>query len=285
MLCLQELPLSSICPSNSIPIHFSLCLNLKQTHNSDVMNGYTSTVLAYGQTGTGKTTTMEGDISDPVAYGIIPRSITKIFETLDEPKFTQSRVTCSYLEIYNEELSDLLADNNTRADGGEKIEIMNGKEGTFCRGLIEKEVTTLTDVLDLIQKAVQSRRIGETKMNKRSSRSHCIFTVHVYSRSESVDSSGNGNNVENHGKLHMVDLAGSENAKSSELGSRQSQSGSTRERERKNINTSLLTLGRVISAVKNISQGKKTERVPYRLVSFLYAIVMAWMLLCAANIA
>ena len=244
------------------------------------MNGYTSTVLAYGQTGTGKTTTMEGNISDPVAYGIIPRSINKIFETLDEPRFTQSRVTCSYLEIYNEELSDLLADNNNRADGGEKIEIMNGKEGTFCRGLIEKEVATLKDVLDLIQKAVQSRRIGETKMNKRSSRSHCIFTVHVYSRCESVD--GSGNNMEYHGKLHMVDLAGSENAKSSELGSRQSPSGSTRERERKNINTSLLTLGRVISAVKNISQGKKNERVPYRLVSFLYTIVMAWMLLCAA---
>ena len=242
------------------------------------MNGYTSTVLAYGQTGTGKTTTMEGNILDPVAYGIIPRSINRIFETLHEPKF--SRVTCSYLEIYNEELSDLLADNNNRADGGEKIEIMNGKEGTCCRGLIEKEVATLKDVLDLIQKAVQSRRMGETKMNKRSSRSHCIFTVHVYSRCESVD--GSGNNMEYHGKLHMVDLAGSENAKSSELGSRQSPSGSTRERERKNINTSLLTLGRVISAVKNISLGKKNERVPYRSVSFIYAIVIARMLLCAA---
>jgi len=221
------------------------------------MNGYTSTVLAYGQTGTGKTTTMEGDISDPVAYGIIPRSINKIFETLEKPKFKQSRVTCSYLEIYNEELSDLLADNRD----GEKLEIMNGKEGNFCRGLVELEVETLEDVLNLIHKAVQSRRIGETKMNKRSSRSHCIFTVHVYSVSESME--GNGN-VEYHGKLHMVDLAGSENAKSSELGSRQSPSGSTRERERRNINTSLLTLGRVISAVKNISQGKKNERVPYR---------------------
>ena len=169
------------------------------------MRGYTSTILAYGQTGTGKTHTMEGDISDPSLYGVIPRSIGHIFKALEQPKFTSGSVTCSYLEIYNEELCDLFADSLNH----EKLEIYNGNEGTCCKNLIEKEVQKPEDVLALIRKADQSRRIGETKMNKQSSRSHCIFTVHVYSRSESFD----GNPTDYHGRLHMVDLAGSENSK------------------------------------------------------------------------
>ena len=168
------------------------------------MSGYTSTVLAYGQTGTGKTHTMEGDISDPFTYGIIPRSMNHIFETLQDKRFVSSRVTCSYLEIYNEELSDLFAYGDSV-----KLEILNTKDGMCFRGLVEKEVKTSEDVLALIRKAAESRKIGETKMNKESSRSHCIFTVHVYSRRQSAD----GIPVDYHGKLHMVDLAGSENAK------------------------------------------------------------------------
>lgn len=225
----------------------------------DVMRGYTSTVLAYGQTGTGKTHTMEGDISDPTKFGVIPRSINQIFETLqNNPDLVQSTVTCSYLEIYNEELSDLFADDKSQQR--EKLDIVNGPDGTYCKGLIEKEVKNLTDVLQLIRKAVQSRKIGETNMNKHSSRSHCVFTVHVYARGKSLDKA----TIDYHGKLHMVDLAGSENAKSSEIGSRSSKDGTVRERERKNINTSLLTLGRVIAAVKSASEGKKNIRVPYR---------------------
>jgi hypothetical protein len=177
----------------------------------DVLSGYTSTVLAYGQTGTGKTHTMEGDISDPKLHGIIPRSIEHIFQTLQDERFSATRVTCSYLEIYNEELCDLFADDFNDV----KLEIFNGRDGTRCKNLIEKEVKKPSDVLDLIRKADMSRKIGETKMNKQSSRSHCIFTVHVYTRSNSFDDSL----TDYHGKLHMVDLAGSENAKA-DVGSR-----------------------------------------------------------------
>ena len=153
---------------------------------------------------------MEGDISSPETYGVIPRSIDHIFKSLQHPNIEDSHVTCSYLEIYNEELRDLFSD-----DYKVKLEVLNGKDGPICRGLTEKEVSRPEDVLELINKAELSRKIGETKMNKQSSRSHCIFTVHVFSRVESHD----GYPIEYHGKLHMVDLAGSENAKA-DIGSR-----------------------------------------------------------------
>ena len=149
---------------------------------------------------------MEGNILEPTLYGIIPRSINHIFQTLQQERFTASRVSCSYLEIYNEELCDLFADESSDV----KLEIFHGKNGTSCKNLIQKEVHELGDVLDLIKKAELSRKIGETKMNKQSSRSHCIFTVHVHTRHKSFD----GSPTDYHGKLHMVDLAGSENAKS-----------------------------------------------------------------------
>jgi len=220
----------------------------------DVLKGYESTVFAYGQTGTGKTYTMEGSLTAPSQYGIIPRSTEAIFTTLASPEFESSRVACSYLEIYNEELHDILT-----VDAAQKarLEIVNGKHGTFCRGLTEKEVKSSEDVLKLVQMAERSRKIGETKMNKQSSRSHCIFTVSVYTKRKTPDGT-----VDYHGKLHLVDLAGSECAKNAGLG-RSSNNESTRERERMNINRSLLTLGRVISAVKSLNQGKKV-RVPYR---------------------
>ena len=93
------------------------------------MEGYESTVFAYGQTGTGKTHTMEGDLSDPLKYGVIPRSADAIFRALKSKKYESYRVTCSILEIYNEELCDILAERNSTT----KLEIMNRKSGTFCR--------------------------------------------------------------------------------------------------------------------------------------------------------
>jgi len=221
---------------------------------ADVLKGYESTVFAYGQTGTGKTYTMEGSLSAPSQYGIIPRSTEAIFSTLKNSEFEFSRVACSFLEIYNEELHDILAIDTSPKT---RLEIVNGKNGPFCRGLTEKEVKSSDDVLKVIKMAERSRTIGKTKMNKHSSRSRCIFTVSGYTKRKSPDGT-----VDYHGKPHLVDLAGSECAKYAGLG-RSSHNESTRERERMNINRSLLTLGRVISAVKSRSLGKKT-RVPYR---------------------
>ena len=103
------------------------------------MSGYESTVFAYGQTGTGKTHTMEGDLSNPDMYGVIPRSAQAIFERLKKPDYSSHTVKCSYLEIYNEELCDLLADDrhgnspDSAFKRTTKLEIMEGKQGTFCR--------------------------------------------------------------------------------------------------------------------------------------------------------
>jgi kinesin family protein 11 len=99
------------------------------------MQGYESTVFAYGQTGTGKTYTMEGDLTSADQHGIIPRAALAIFEVLKKPEITSSAIFCSYLEIYNEDLGDLLADESQSSMGGKntKLEIMDSKEGTFCR--------------------------------------------------------------------------------------------------------------------------------------------------------
>ena len=184
---------------------------------------------------------MEGDLSTPEQYGIIPRSAQAIFESLEEPEFTSYRVVCTYLEIYNEELCDLLADEQgtilsssstpmkdrnrvssptpvkDRINGtqylGKKLEIMNGKSGTFCRGLSKIEVHSASDVLDLMQRAQQLRKIGETKMNKESSRSHCVFSIIINANKRLSD----GGMFEFSGKLHLVDLAGSECAKTAGL--------------------------------------------------------------------
>lgn len=125
--------------------------------------------------------------------------------------------------------------------------------GVFVHNLSDHEVGCASDVLGLISHAQERRRVGETKMNKHSSRSHCVFTLTVTTHEFTSD----GCTMECMGKLHLVDLAGSECAKSAGSGA-----NDARERERKNINQSLLTLGRVISTLREA--GKDGARIPYR---------------------
>jgi len=147
---------------------------------NDVMNGFESTVFAYGQTGTGKTHTMEGEIgADLESEGIIPRSAREIFRRLEHEKYLESEVFCSYLEIYNEELSDLLSSTAStqtwsaahNIDKGKvhknddpKLEILESKSGPYCKGLSLAKVESAQDVLSLMTKAQRQRKIGETKM-------------------------------------------------------------------------------------------------------------------------
>lgn len=242
----------------------------------DVLTGFESTVFAYGQTGTGKTHTMEGSLDHPDHYGVIPRSAEAIFERLnkDELQYESFKIMCSYLEIYNEELCDLLAaedssNGNSKTpmknnkDAKDALAIMEGKNGPFCRGLSQIEVKTASDLIDLMRTAQQSRRVGETNMNKQSSRSHCIFTMRVEAKRRLED----GALFETRGKLHMVDLAGSECAKSANLDGGGGHEQVARDRERMNINRSLLTLGRVVKMLKEQSMkgGKSNSvRIPYR---------------------
>jgi len=211
---------------------------------TDVFKGFESTVFAYGQTGTGKTYTMEGEIDIPNEAGVIPRSCEAIFQRLTDSRYSESSVRVSYLEIYNEELCDLLVDT-AKAAALKICEDVSGK--VVCYGLSEFPVTSTTEVLEILRHAQARRRVGETKMNKFSSRSHCLFSLSVTSK-EVVDSG----RIERRGKLHLVDLAGSECAKTTgaEAG---------RLRESQNINKSLLTLGRVITSLRD-----KTARIPYR---------------------
>ena len=210
---------------------------------------------------------MEGSIAKQEEYGVIPRSAHAIFEQLtrEDLKYESFNVHCSYLEIYNEDLMDLLAEegsNNQSSNPHQKLEIMEGKNGPFCRGLLEKEVTSAADVLLLMQKAQQQKKVGETNMNKSSSRSHCIFTIRVHAKRRLDD----GALFESKGKLHMVDLAGSECAKTANLEDGSGHEQVARERERMNINRSLLTLGRVVKNLKEQSTSKKkgSVRIPYR---------------------
>merc|ERR1719195_2585300 len=129
-------------------------------------------------------------------------------------------------------------------------------------GLSEVPVTSLSDVLDLVRLAQERKRMAETRVSARSSRSHCIFTMKVKCRREL----GTGE-LENVGKLHLIDLAGSECAKKAAWGAEdppskavaQALCSGEQERERRNINQSLLTLGRVVAALR-----ERCSRVPYR---------------------
>ena len=212
----------------------------------NVLEGYNGTIFAYGQTGTGKTFTMEGDRSVPELKGIIPNSFAHIFGHIakadDHLKFL---VRVSYLEIYNEEVRDLLGkDQSLRLEVKERPDV-----GVYVKDLSVFMVNNADDMDKLMTMGNKNRSIGATQMNAHSSRSHAIFTI-------TVECSEKGPDGQQHfrvGKLHLVDLAGSE---------RQSKTGATGQRlkEATKINLSLSTLGNVISALVD----GKSSHVPYR---------------------
>lgn len=232
----------------------------------EVLAGYNCTIFAYGQTGTGKTYTMQGDLgttamNTPVAdAGIIPRVLHRLFTLLDAVPNSEYSVKCSYIELYNEELRDLLASDfqqptalgghsTSGQPGGLKIYDDANKKGVNIQGLEETGIRNAQEGLALLHKGSQRRQVAETKMNTESSRSHSIFNLTVHMK----ESSGNGGeDLLKVGKLNLVDLAGSE-----AIG--RSGAENKRAREAGMINQSLLTLGRVISALV-----EKSSHIPYR---------------------
>uniref|UniRef100_A0A8C3XIT4 Kinesin family member 11 n=1 Tax=Chelydra serpentina TaxID=8475 RepID=A0A8C3XIT4_CHESE len=221
----------------------------------EVIMGYNCTVFAYGQTGTGKTFTMEGERSpdeeytweeDPLA-GIIPRTLHQIFEKLSE-NGTEFSVKVSLLEIYNEELFDLL---NPSPDVGERLQMFDdprNKRGVIIKGLEEITVHNKDEVYQILERGAAKRTTAATYMNAYSSRSHSVFSVTIHMKETTID----GEELVKIGKLNLVDLAGSENI---------GRSGAVdkRAREAGNINQSLLTLGRVITALV-----ERAPHIPYR---------------------
>ncbi|KAK4741843.1 hypothetical protein SAY87_025431 [Trapa incisa] len=224
---------------------------------NEVLEGYNCTIFAYGQTGTGKTYTMEGGARKkngefPSDAGVIPRAVQQIFNIL-EAQCAEYNMKVTFLELYNEEITDLLAPEESPKfidDKSKKpIALMeDGKGGVFVRGLEEEIVTTANEIYKILEKGSAKRRTAETLLNKQSSRSHSIFSITIHIK----ECTPEGEEMIKCGKLNLVDLAGSENI--SRSGAREG-----RAREAGEINKSLLTLGRVINALVEHS-----GHVPYR---------------------
>ncbi|CAD8202494.1 unnamed protein product [Paramecium octaurelia] len=211
-----------------------------------VAEGYNGTIFAYGQTGCGKTFTMIGDPTNESMKGIIPRTFDQIISIINNNSDSNKKflLRCSYIEIYNEEIHDLLS-----KDAKQKYELKEGQQGVFIKDLNIAVVRTTQEMDKYMQLGTQNRSVGATAMNKESSRSHCIFTVYI----ECSITDSKGNERITAGKLNLVDLAGSE---------RQSKTQATGDRlkEATKINLSLSALGNVISALVD----GKTQHIPYR---------------------
>ncbi|XP_036112584.1 kinesin-like protein KIF17 isoform X2 [Molossus molossus] len=210
-----------------------------------VTEGYNGTIFAYGQTGSGKSFTMQG-LPDPSSQrGIIPRAFEHVFESVQCAENTKFLVQASYLEIYNEDVRDLLG-----ADTKQKLELKEHPEkGVYVKGLSTHTVYSVAQCERILETGWKSRSVGYTLMNKNSSRSHSIFTISI--EIYAVDERGKDHLRA--GKLNLVDLAGSE---------RQSKTGATGERlkEATKINLSLSALGNVISALVD----GRCKHIPYR---------------------
>lgn len=217
----------------------------------EVLAGFNCTIFAYGQTGTGKTYTMSGDISNqqppPDAAGIIPRILHSLFHKLDGDEF-ENTVKCSFIELYNEELRDLLApEDNVKL----KIFEDNTKKGnsvTMVQGMEETYIKTAPQGIQKLRDGSHKRQVAATKCNDLSSRSHTVFTITVCMKRPSETKEDEIIT----GKLNLVDLAGSENIQ-------RSGAENKRATEAGLINKSLLTLGRVINALVD-----KGSHIPYR---------------------
>ncbi|KAK5903997.1 hypothetical protein CgunFtcFv8_007728 [Champsocephalus gunnari] len=206
------------------------------------VQGYNGTIFAYGQTSSGKTFTMMGSDRFP---GVLPMAVEDVFQTIKSCPKKEFLLRVSYMEIYNETVSDLLVDSWKR----KPLEVRETINKTiYVADLTEELVTSHAQVLAWIRKGEKNRHYGKTKMNERSSRSHTIFRMILENRERSDPASGenaDGAIIVSH--LNLVDLAGSERA---------SQTGAegTRFKEGCNINRSLFTLGQVIKRLTDEGQ-------------------------------
>lgn len=219
--------------------------------------GHNATIFAYGQTGSGKTYSIIGNPKNDDEKGILPRILKQIFDTIqNQSKYADIKLSISYLEIYNEEVHDLLHPEVLSKD----ILIRETKEGQiFFTGAKDEEVCDIDEALYYLEKGNICRSTAETNLNMTSSRSHAIFTMNI---EISTFSSGGQRSYIN-SRLHVVDLAGSERA------SRTGADG-IRFKESIGINQGLLSLGKVIRALSTLAMKQtkadntKTIHIPYR---------------------
>jgi len=169
-----------------------------------VIEGYNGTMFAYGQTGCGKTFSMLGIPEDPVQRGIIPRCFIQIFGCMDAANNGKKYlVRCSYLEIYNEEVHDLLAAHTATP---KKLDLKEDpNKGVFVKDLSCIVVKSIPEIEKAMNYGTAGRKVASTNMNADSSRSHSIFTIYI----ETAEGEGEDQRIKA-GKLNLVDLAGSE---------------------------------------------------------------------------
>ncbi|CAN0898612.1 Kinesin-like protein KIN-12A [Linum grandiflorum] len=231
--------------------------------------GFNSSVFAYGQTGSGKTYTIWGPSnvmsevgSSSDQQGLTPRVFERLFARIKEASYSlfseqvkhadrqlTYKCRCSFLEIYNEQITDLLDPSQGNLQIREDV-----KSGVYVENLTEEYVFTLKDVNRLLIKGLSNRRTGATSVNAESSRSHSVFTCIVESRCKSM---ADGISSLKTSRINLVDLAGSE---------RQKSTGAAGERlkEAGNINRSLSQLGNLINILAEVSQTGKQRHIPYR---------------------
>jgi kinesin family protein 1 len=222
----------------------------------NAFQGYNNCIFAYGQTGSGKSYSMMGYGSEA---GVIPKICQDMFErigSLQEDKNLRYTVEVSYLEIYNERVRDLL---NPSTKGNLKVR-EHPSTGPYVEDLAKLVVSSFNEIEHLMDEGNKARTVAATNMNETSSRSHAVFTLTLTQKKHDVETNMA---MEKVAKISLVDLAGSERATST---------GATgaRLKEGAEINRSLSTLGRVIAALADLSDGKKKKtgkgagQVPYR---------------------
>ncbi|XP_022985170.1 kinesin-like protein KIN-14Q [Cucurbita maxima] len=211
---------------------------------ASVLDGYNVCIFAYGQTGTGKTFTMEGTEG---ARGVNYRILEELFRlTKERQKLNRYKVSVSVLEVYNEQIRDLLVSGSQSGNGIKRLEVRQISEGIHhVPGMVEAPVHNMSEVWEVLQTGSNARAVGSTNCNEHSSRSHCIHCVMV--KGENLLSGECTSS-----KLWLVDLAGSERIAKVEV-------QGERLKETQNINRSLSALGDVIAAL-----GTKSPHVPFR---------------------
>ena len=212
----------------------------------NALKGFNACLFAYGQTGSGKTYSMMGIPSDP---GVIPRLCKELFLRASRMKAEHGSsvaVTCTYLEIYNENVRDLL--NPSEMDKSLKVR-QHPKLGVFVEGLTKLEVGSEEEIGRLLDDGGKVRHVAATNMNASSSRSHAILTLSILVKDKDDGEVGSS--------LNLVDLAGSERAAATGA------EGATLV-EGANINKSLTTLGMCLSRLADAADGKNKGHIPYR---------------------
>ncbi|XP_037088906.1 kinesin-like protein unc-104 [Pollicipes pollicipes] len=215
--------------------------------------GYNVCIFAYGQTGAGKSYTMMGK-AEHDQEGIIPRICRNLFQRVSNSNDIDAQISVevSYMEIYCERVRDLLNPKNKSHLRVREHPLL----GPYVEDLSKMAVTSYEDIRDLMDQGNKARTVAATNMNETSSRSHAVFTI-IFAQKTCDPVSGV--ETEKVSKISLVDLAGSERADST--GAK-----GTRLKEGANINKSLTTLGKVISALAEVAskKKKKAEFIPYR---------------------